>query len=106
MRFTILLLACACEAPAIAPAPIAQPTPPAHRASCPAPTVPAPTWADWRTSGAPDPCERAIRCAQAGCAEAACLERYYGCLDSGTIATLNEEKLGAAFFVTVACCTN
>lgn len=66
--------------------------------------VPAPSWSGWRDSGKADPCERLTRCARAGCEQATCLHRHYGCLDSGTTARIQEGKLGADYFVTIGCC--
>ena len=107
MRLAILLLLCACTA---ASEPV--PTTTARTAQSSAvtgtctsiATVPVPTWAGWRTSGAIDPCVRLTRCAQTGCTQAACLHAHYGCLDSGTGAAQEEERQGAAFFVSLACC--
>jgi hypothetical protein len=110
MHYLVLLLVCACGAasdsmPPTSPQPTTPVAPVAQASSCSnLATVPAPTWAGWRTSGASDPCVRLTRCAQAGCPQASCLHERYGCLDSGTTAALQEQQLGAAFFVTVACC--
>jgi hypothetical protein len=72
--------------------------------ACEETLVAAPSWAGWRESRATDPCVRLARCTAAGCRAATCLQAHYGCLDSGTRSAEQERRLGAAYFVTVACC--
>lgn len=110
MRYLmVVLVLAACGGPrsptAEAPPspPPAAPVPDPSLACADTPLHSAPAWAGWREGGT-DPCLRLTACAEAGCAEATCLHRHYGCLDSGTIARELERDLGADYYVTVACC--